>query len=186
MELVRPEMEHLPSYLAALNRGWSADNTRGMAAVQEQLDAIGHDASSFVAFQTDREAAGPVITLPDGSKVPRIPGFLMWMWDGEFCGSIGFRWQPGTEALPPYVLGHIGYAVVPWKQRRGYATKALGLILAHPRKEGLAHVDLTTDEDNHASQKVMRANGAIFVERFRKVAAQGGGETLRFRIPLAS
>jgi len=41
------------------------------------------------------------------------------MWDDEFAGSIGFRWQPGTSALPPHCLGHIGYAVVPWKQGRG-------------------------------------------------------------------
>jgi len=35
------------------------------------------------------------------------------MWDGEFCGQIAFRWQPGTEALPPHCLGHVGYSVVP-------------------------------------------------------------------------
>jgi predicted acetyltransferase len=45
------------------------------------------------------------------------------MWDGEFCGSIGLRWLPGTEELPPHCLGHIGYAVVPWKRRLG-----LGLL----------------------------------------------------------
>ena len=45
------------------------------------------------------------------------------MWDGEFCGSIGFRWQPGTTDLPRHVLGHIGYSVVPWKRRLGYATR---------------------------------------------------------------
>ena len=28
------------------------------------------------------------------------PGYVRWMWDGEFCGSTGFRWQRGTEALP--------------------------------------------------------------------------------------
>ena len=61
----------------------------------------------------------------DGTTVPRLPGYLKWMWDGEFCGVIGFRWQPGTEALPPTCLGHIGYAVVPWKRGRGYATAAL-------------------------------------------------------------
>ena len=62
---------------------------------------------------------------PDGSTAKRLPGFKRWLWDGEFCGSIGLRWQPGTTALPPHCLGHIGYAVVPWKRRRGYATQAL-------------------------------------------------------------
>jgi predicted acetyltransferase len=117
--------------------------------------------------------------------VPRLPGYVLWMWDGEFCGLIGFRWQPGTVALPEHVLGHIGYVVVPWKQRRGYATRALGLVLPRAREEGLEYVELTTDEDNLASQKVMRAHGAVFVERFTKTASQGGTETLRFRIALA-
>jgi predicted acetyltransferase len=106
------------------------------------------------------------------------------MWDGEFCGSIGFRWQRGTSGLPPYVLGHIGYGVVPWKQRRGYATRGLGLMLEHARAEGLDYVELTTDPANEASRKVMLANGAVLVERFTKTDHHGGGESLRFRIDL--
>ncbi len=185
MELVRPTMEYLPSYRAALDRGWSADNVRKMLAVREELDAIEKDALAFVARLTDREALGPPVTLPDGSQVARLPGYRMWMWDGEFCGSIGFRWLPGTSELPPHVLGHIGYAVVPWKQRRGYATQALAQMLEHARDEGLEYVDLTTDEDNIPSQKVMLSNGAVFVERFMKPPSQGGTESLRFRIALA-
>jgi predicted acetyltransferase len=186
MELVQPTMEHLPSYVAALERGWSSDTQRSAQAAREELERIDRDVHAFVGFLTDPEAKGPPITLPNGNQVARIPGFLLWMWDGEFCGSIGFRWQPGTVELPDYVLGHIGYAVVPWKQRRGHATRALAQMLQYPRNHGLPYVELTTDEDNHASQKVMRANGAVFVERFTKPAIRGGGETLRFRIPLSS
>ena len=78
-------------------------------------------AERFLASLVDREAQGDPVALPDGSTVPRLPGYQRWMWDGEFCGSIGFRWQRGTEALPPHCLGHIGYAVVPRKQNRGCA-----------------------------------------------------------------
>ena len=74
------------------------------------------------------------ITLPDGSAVPKLPSRTGWMWDGEFCGSIGLRWQPGTDALPSHVLGHIGFAVVPWKRGHGYAARALALML--PRGPG--------------------------------------------------
>jgi hypothetical protein len=42
------------------------------------------------------------ITLLDGTRVPRLPGYRRWN-----C------------------LGHIGYAVVPWKMRRRYATQTL-------------------------------------------------------------
>jgi predicted acetyltransferase len=186
MEVLRPNLRMLPSYVDALERGWSFDNVRGAEGVREDLAAIRQDPASFVAMLTDRAAAGPPITFPDGSQAPRLPGYRMWMWDGEFCGSIGLRWQPGTEALPPTCLGHIGYGVVPWKQRQGYATRALGLMLGHARAEGLAYVEITTDPSNIASQKVLRAHGAVFVERFTKMACHGGDEGLRFRIALGA
>lgn len=184
MDLVRPDLAILPGYVDALERGWSWDNTRGAEGAREDLAAIREDPARFVALLTDREAAGPPVVFPDGSSVPRLPGYRMWIWDGEFCGSVGIRWQPGTCELPPWVLGHIGYGVVPWKQRRGYATRALALMLGRAREERLAWVELTADPENVASQKVMLANGAVFVERFTKGARHGGGESLRFRIPL--
>jgi predicted acetyltransferase len=101
---------------------------------------------------------------------------------GEFCGSIGFRWQIGTTALPPHCLGHIGYSVVPWKRGLGYATRALALLLPDARREGLEFVEITADVHNLASRRVIEANGGVFVERFTKVAEQGSTEALRFRI----
>ena len=106
------------------------------------------------------------------------------MWDGELCGSIGLRWQPGTSALPPHVLGHVGYGVVPWKRGLGYATLALKLILPEAKAEGLEYVELTTEPGNVASQRVITANGGVLVERFVKTAQHHGGEALRFRIEL--
>jgi len=184
MELVVPALPYLASYTDALKRGWSPDNTRLEAAPREELAKIAADPAAFVASLDDREAKAGPITLADGSQVPRLPGFRRWMWDGAFCGSIGFRWQRGTTALPPYTLGHIGYAVVPWKRRLGYASRALGLMLDEARREGLAYVELTTDPDNKVSQKVITANGGVFVERFRASIAHGEKEELRWRIPL--
>src|SRR5258708_40204592 len=136
----------------------------------------------FLSESVDRGAKGPSIPLPAGSKVPRLPGCSRWMWDGEFCGSIGFRWQPGTTELPQHCLGHVGYSVVPWKRGRGYATRALRLLLPQAGEEGLAYIELTTDSDNIASRRVIEANGGKLIERFRKPAAYDGAESLRFRI----
>lgn len=185
MQLVWPALAHLESYRAALERGWSADHLRGAAAAQDELARIADDPHGFIASMVNRQALGGPVTLPDGSLGERIPGFRKWIWDGEFCGSIGLRWQPGTPALPPHVLGHVGYAVVPWKQRRGLATAALGALLGDARQEGLAWVELTTDPDNLASQRVITANGGVLVEHFRKPAAYGGGPGLRYRIMLS-
>jgi predicted acetyltransferase len=182
MHLVRPGPEYLASYVAALERGWSPDNERGLEATREQLSRIQSDAEAFLASMEDREAKGPPITLPDGSAAKRLPGFTRWIWDGEFCGSIGLRWQPGTAALPPYRLGHIGYGVVPWKQRLGYAKSALRLILLEAKAVGLPYVEIITDPDNIASQRVIEANGGIFVEHFIKPQQFSCKPGLRFRI----
>jgi predicted acetyltransferase len=184
MNLVWPSRQYLPSYVAALERGWSPDNVRGRVAAEEELQRIGIDAEAFLKSLVDREATGKPITLPDGTTVPRLPGYRRWLWDGEFCGTIGLRWQPGTEELPPYCLGHIGYSVVPWKQRRGYATHALREMLQEAKSEGLRYVDITTDPSNVPSQRVIENNGGVFVEEFVAPPSLGSRRELRYRVTL--
>jgi len=181
LRLVEPSLQELPSYLAALERGWSLDSHRAEQAIREERGEIARDAAAFVARQVDREAKGPPIVLPDGSSVARLPGYRLWMWDGEFCGALSFRWQPGTSSLPPTCLGHIGYGVVPWKRRLGYATAALGAMRSRVRREGLDRVDITANFDNAVSQKVIAANGGFAIERFRAPAACGGHDCMRYR-----
>jgi predicted acetyltransferase len=185
MQLVWPALEHLPSYVAALKTGWSADNVRGAVAAAEELERIESDPERFIAGMVDKQATGGPVTLPDGSVVKRIPGFRRWIWDGEFCGVIGLRWQAGTEALPPHCLGHIGYAVVPWKRGLGYATRALAETLPLARAEGLRYVEITTDPDNIASRRVIESNVGVLHERFVKPPQFGGVPGLRYRIILA-
>ena len=184
VRLVWPATEYLASYVAALERGWSPDNIRGIEATREQLAAIAKDPAAFLSSLVVRSPKGEVITLPDGTKAPRLPGYRQWLWDGEFCGSIGFRWQPGTSELPPHILGHIGYAVVPWKQGRGYATEALRQLLEEIRAEGLEYVEITTDPDNIPSRRVVERNGGVFIEQFIRPAAYGSTPALRYRIAL--
>lgn len=184
MHLVWPAREHLTSYVAALRSGWSADNVRGAVAAAEELERIAADDGAFLAGMVDREARGGPVTLPDGTSASRIPGFRRWLWDGEFCGVIGLRWQPGTEDLPPHCLGHIGYAVVPAKRNRGYATQALRETLPLARAEGLRFVELTTDPENVASRRTIEANGGVLHERFVKPPQYGGRPGLRYRIYL--
>ncbi len=184
MRLVRPGVEYLASYRAALEHAWSP-NTTDSAAGRVELERIDADPVAFLAAQDDPEGSGEPITLPDGSVVRRLPGYRRWIWDGDFGGMISLRWQPGTAALPPHVLGHVGYAVVPWKRRRGLATAALRELLPEIRGLGLPYVEVTTDVDNVASQKVITANGGVLVERFTMPAAYGpDSPALRWRIEL--
>jgi len=183
VDLVRPAKPHLPSYVDALDRGWSPDpDSPDIVATERQR--IADDSERFLALMDDREALGGPVTFPDGSTGARIPGVRRWLWDGEFCGYLGLRWVPGTLELPPYCLGHIGYAVVPWKRRRGYATQALRQALPLAAAEGLPAVTITTDPDNLASQRVIEANGGVLVGCFDLPESHGGGMGLEYRIDL--
>jgi predicted acetyltransferase len=179
IELWAPANDLLPGYAEALGKGWSPNNVRDVS--QEQLAEINADPDAFLAGLLRQDGT---ITLPDGQVVPRLPSITRWMWDGAFCGSIGLRWQPGTNALPPHSLGHVGYAVVPWKRGRGYATAALGLILPHARATGLTQLEITTEPANAASQAVIVRNGGRLVEEFVN-PSYGPEVRLRYVIDLA-
>ncbi len=174
LALVRPSAEYLPAYVAALRRGYSPSSSRAEKRLEE-LDAIAADAGAFLASCEDVDARGAPVVLPGGSRVQRLPGFIRWMWDGDFAGSIGLRWQIGTPELPAWCDGHVGYSVVAWKRRRGYATEALRLILPQARKIGLPYVEVVTRPDNIASQRAISANGGVLYH---------GGESLRYRIAI--
>ncbi len=185
MRLLKPSIREISAYVSALQMGWSPDNLRSEAA-QEQITSIETDAESFVSNLDDPTAKAGPITLPDGSQVPRLPSIRRWIWQDEFCGHIGLRWKPGTEELPPTCSGHIGYAVVPWRQKEGLATAALVAILPEARAVGLQHVQITTSPDNPASVRVIEKAGGTLIRSYTADKALGGRETLEFRILLAS
>lgn len=180
--LVRPGREHLPDYIAALKRGWSPNTTRDVSG--QELAEIEADPAAFLAALDDPEAKASDVQLPDGTTVKRLPSFRRFIWDGEFCGIVNLRWQNGTTALPAYCLGHVGYAVVPWKQRRGYATGALAAILPEARKIGLTHLEISTDAENEPSQKVIFNNGGTLLREFQKPKTYAAGTGRLYKIEL--
>jgi predicted acetyltransferase len=158
IQLQSPNQAMLPAYVAALEAGWSPSTTRDLTG--EHLAAIRTDPAAFISNQRERE--GGTITLNDGRTVPRIPGPFFWISDGEFCGQINLRYQPGTLDLPPHVSGHVGYSIVPWKQRRGIASAALRLLLPIAAARGLPKVLITCDEGNEGSRKVIERSGGLY------------------------
>ena len=158
LTLVSPTLDNLSGFEAALAVGWSPDprRARDQAYIDAQLQALRQDRSKFLAGLTKQ---GDTPGRRNGSGVLPLIHRLFWIWDGEFCGTISLRFQPGTEDLPTQVSGHVGYSVVPWKQRHGYATEALKLLLAVAGNEGLSRLVILCNEDNHASRRVIERNG---------------------------
>lgn len=183
MEIVRPKETHLASYSDALMRA-IALGTIKIERAQAKLSEIAAGPKAFLAKQEDPEALGGDIRLPDGTYVPRIPAKTRFLWDGEVCGTINFRWQVGTTELPDYYLGHIGFEVFSWKSNMGYASEALRQILPEAIELGMPFVELVTNVENLSSQKVIAKNGGVLLERFVQPQAYGGVDGLKFRIYL--
>ena len=81
--------------------------------------------------------------------------------------------------------GHLGYAVVQWKQGRGYATQALALLLPVARELGLLRVLVTCDAGNVASRRVIEANGGVAAGE-RTAPDHPSGRTLLFWIDVTA
>jgi predicted acetyltransferase len=88
----------------------------------------------------------------------RVPGtFLVADVGGEIVGRSSIRF-----ALNEFLAregGHIGYAVLPWHRRRGYATEILRQSLVIARAHGVGRVLVICDDDNAGSRVVIETCG---------------------------
>ncbi len=100
-----------------------------------------------------------------GTQLPgdRVHCTYFWILDGDSADPVvGFL--AVRHGLNDFLLeegGHIGYSVRPSARRRGHATAALGLGLAHAAGLGLDRVLLTCDDDNDGSRRTIVGAGGV-------------------------
>lgn len=195
--LIKPNTEHLQSYIQALRRasydwqtqGATPEDKRRQSAdiASKRILSICADPQQFLSLFDDLRAQAAPYMLADKTVAYAVPSLRRWIWDTHsqaYCGTISLRWQYASTALPAHLMGHIGYSVVPWMQNKGYASFALAQILKLAKITGLKELTLVTDADNLPSQRVILKNGGRLAEKFYKPAVYGGTLALRYVVQI--
>jgi hypothetical protein len=82
LRLLPPSLDLIPGYVAALKTGWSPDTSGDISG--RQLAEIERDPAAFLADLTRQDG---MFTQPSGRQVPRLPGRVLWLGDGEFAAA---------------------------------------------------------------------------------------------------
>lgn len=162
-ELIAPLTRVHRSFLDAMaefqaeGRGRTDDNTMVGSEIRSYADRWAAP-EAFERYVTELWAGAE----EDSPRpVGYVPGTTLWYVDGDqYLGRLAIR-----HRLTPKLLewgGHIGYDVRPSARRRGHATAMLLAALPLAYELGIDPVLITCDEDNVASEKVIRSGGGVY------------------------
>jgi RimJ/RimL family protein N-acetyltransferase len=110
-------------------------------------------------MQDDRDGLGGYLAAASAGADPAPFGCYRIDLSGVAVGTIGFFGPPDERGQVT-----IGYGLVPGARGFGYATEAVGALVAFCRSCDHVRVMLAdTDHDNTASQRVLEKNGFAFL-----------------------
>ncbi len=183
MQLVRPHVRYLPSFAAALARECWLEDEVVRSEARRALRQLDSDPDAFLA-RLDMGASSTAPLWADDSLLARTRAFTLWIWDGEFCGSIELRWYRGRCERPLRIPARIGYSVVPWKHHRSCATFALKTMLAEASELNMESVELLASWDDLASQVIITRCGGVLLDALTRPHQHATGKSCHFRVSL--
>jgi predicted acetyltransferase len=167
VELIEPPIRFIDSYKSAL----AEFEQQGISGFWKFFGPVDDAEAHLQNIKRYRHRGG----LGDGM----VPATCYWLVDGnEFIGHVSIRHE--LNAALERQGGHIGYAIRPSKQRRGYGTRLLELALRKAKGIGINSALLTCDKSNAASRKIIETNGGTLFDEIDV----SGKKVLRFWIPL--
>lgn len=160
MILAIPQIQHMPSYIAALKEGHSCGGDGKKDA--ETIARIEADPQTFLDILLGPQ---PDTRLNEnGERVERVPDSPFWFVEGDtFIGDARIRHR--LNAALEQFGGHIGYGIRPSMQGKGYATELLRQCLIWSRENlKIDRALLTCRTDNIASARVIEKNGGQLID----------------------
>lgn len=96
----------------------------------------------------------------------------------------GVELRVGRDARHERVTGHVGYFVTPEARGRGYAARAVRLLLPLARAHGLDPLWILCEPRNRASRRTCERAGAALADVVRLPDGVGGARRFRLRYRL--
>lgn len=153
MRLVKPSVRYKRSFLNALREVQQIPKNESHKYAKYNY---AHTRDNFAAFVAEHQNRTRGVGLPLGY----VPETTWWLVQGnQYRGRVTIRHKL-THRLKK-AGGHIGYEIRPSQRGKGYGKTMLRLALSKARSLGLQKVLLTCDKGNHASQKIILANGGV-------------------------
>ena len=183
IELVKPCLSILPSYLEALAEGAYCNMALG-AFADESVEEISSNPDDYLKRIND--SSPRVVELPDGSEFTVFDHELYWLVDGNrYIGSVSLRYAGDRELIEEFG-GNIGVAIRPGLLNKGFGVRAAALAwrLAATffKERGINSIFVTCNPTNSASKRLIEHNGGKLAQE--KNDAFGSGPSLIYVIDL--
>ena len=149
MQLIPPTIQYKQSWLEALQEFH-----------KEQIDGFWNIPDKPKNLD---EYIQRTIDYSKGKNLPEwfVPNTTYWLIDHDtFIGHINIR-HTINDTLKKEG-GHIGYAIRPTEQQKGYGYTILTLALPKAKEIGIQKALITCYENNIASAKIIEKNGGIY------------------------
>jgi predicted acetyltransferase len=163
LELVRPSVEVVPSYIEALKAGPFSHMALGGFG-DEPVQSVSADPAGYIERLTD-QALRTVVT-PNGQTFLLRDHSIRWAVDrsGSFVGGLSFRYDLGNPLIDSY-CGHVGMSVRADLRNQGFGTRLWPLVLRKFAAKGFASIIASANIDNPASIRSIERAGGVAIGR---------------------
>lgn len=177
LELVRPSLQLVPSYIEALRAGPFSHMALGGFG-DEPVQSVSADPQGFIERLTSQ--APRTIITPNRQVFQLRDHSIRWAIDrsGSFVGGLSFRNDVGNPLIDSY-CGNVGMSVRYDLRNQGFSTRIWPLILRQFAAQGFTSIVASADIDNLASIRSIERAGGVVIGRNNLF---GYGEAFVYRI----